>query len=193
MIIGLSGYAQSGKDTAASFFEGYERRAFADPMRDVLYTLNPIVKSGLNLQDAIDEDGWDKAKVRYPEIRRLLQVLGTEVGRAKWGDNFWVWQATKGLNSNQNIVFTDVRFPNELEEIKIFGGVTVRIVRDGVEAVNTHPSESALDDATFDFTIHNNGTLEELKAKIENLVQMLKFVEPYMRLANTHSKQGTGV
>ena len=188
MIIGLSGYAQSGKDTAASFFEGYERRAFADPMRDVLYTLNPIVKSGLNLQDAIDEDGWDKAKVRYPEIRRLLQVLGTEVGRAMWGDNFWVWQATKGLNSNQNIVFTDVRFPNELEEIKIFGGVTVRIVRDGVEAVNTHPSESALDDATFDFTIHNNGTLEELKAKIENLVQMLKFVEPYMRLANSRSE-----
>ena len=188
MIIGLSGYAQSGKDTAASFFEGYERRAFADPMRDVLYTLNPIVKSGLNLQDAIDEDGWDKAKVRYPEIRRLLQVLGTEVGRAKWGQNFWLWQATKGLNSNQNIVFTDVRFPNELEEIKIFGGVTVRIVRDGVEAVNTHPSESALDDATFDFTIHNNGTLEELKAKIENLVQMLKFVEPYMRLANSRSQ-----
>lgn len=192
MIIGLSGYAQSGKDTAASFFEGYERRAFADPMRDVLYTLNPIVKSGLNLQDAIDEDGWDKAKVRYPEIRRLLQVLGTEVGRAKWGDNFWVWQATKGLNSNQNIVFTDVRFPNELEEIKIFGGVTVRIVRDGVEAVNTHPSESALDDATFDFTIHNNGTLEELKAKIENLVQMLKFVEPYMRFADSHKNQQTG-
>lgn len=192
MIIGLSGYAQSGKDTAASFFEGYERRAFADPMRDVLYTLNPIVKSGLNLQDAIDEDGWDKAKVRYPEIRRLLQVLGTEVGRAKWGDNFWVWQATKGLNSNQNIVFTDVRFPNELEEIKIFGGVTVRIVRDGVEAVNTHPSESALDDAIFDFTIHNNGTLEELKAKIENLVQMLKFVEPYMRFADLHKNQQTG-
>lgn len=194
MIVGLSGYAQSGKDTAASFFEGYERRAFADPMRDVLYKLNPWVASDMNIQEAIETLGWDKAKVQYPEIRRLLQVLGTEVGREMWGNGFWIDQATKGLVGYKDVVFTDVRFPNEYETIKMLGGVVIRIVRDGVDAVNAHPSESALDDHTFDFTIKNNGTKAGLKSEIEGLMKTLKFAEPYMTQArfNTNRTWASG-
>lgn len=45
-IIGLSGYARSGKDAAAKVLVeefGFTRVAFADKLRDFLYALNPIV------------------------------------------------------------------------------------------------------------------------------------------------------
>ena len=51
-IIGLSGFARSGKDEAAKVLVeefGFKRVGFADKLREVLYALNPLVevKSGL--------------------------------------------------------------------------------------------------------------------------------------------------
>ena len=49
MIIGLTGYAQSGKDSVADILVknyGYTRIAFADPIRKLLYETNPAVKDG---------------------------------------------------------------------------------------------------------------------------------------------------
>ena len=46
MIIGLTGYARSGKDTVAQILVdkfGFTRVAFADPIRDFCYQVNPIV------------------------------------------------------------------------------------------------------------------------------------------------------
>lgn len=46
-LIGLSGYARSGKDEAAKVLVeeyGFQRIAFADKLREFLYALNPIVK-----------------------------------------------------------------------------------------------------------------------------------------------------
>lgn len=172
MIIGFSGYAQSGKDTAAAVLTNFERRSFAEPMRSAMYALNPIIKDELRLADAIDDYGWDKAKVMFPEIRRLLQVFGTEVGRKMWDENFWITMASRGMTPNiKNYVFTDVRFPNELKAIKDAGGVTIRVIRDGVEPVNAHPSETALNDYIFDFTINNDGTVEQLQQVVLNIVE----------------------
>lgn len=44
-VVGLTGFAQSGKDTAASFLvkRGWTRIAFADILRQSLYNLNPPV------------------------------------------------------------------------------------------------------------------------------------------------------
>ena len=46
VVIGLSGYASSGKDTVAQFLieeHGFEKIAFADPIRNMLLAMNPIV------------------------------------------------------------------------------------------------------------------------------------------------------
>jgi hypothetical protein len=110
MIIGLSGYARSGKDTVADWLclnYGYTRLSFAQPMRDAIYTLNPMVEGGNRVADLVDEYGWDIAKSN-PEVRRLLQVFGTDVGRKQFGDNFWVQQAFDKIEGTK-IVFSDVR------------------------------------------------------------------------------------
>lgn len=169
MIVGLSGYAQSGKDTAAeilclNFY--FTRKSFADPMRDALYRLNPIISTafandGQRLADYVDELGWDEAK-QLPEVRRLLQVFGTEVGRNMFGENFWIDQAFKQIEDNDRVVIADVRFPNEADAIKQRGGIVWRINRHNLSAVNSHKSEHAMDNYMFDHVIYNDGTIDDL-------------------------------
>ena len=65
-----------------------------------------------------------------------------------------------------NWIISDLRFKNELQAIKDRGGITIRVNRlnstnqNGHTYINkkdrTHPSETALDDATFDYIIDNN-------------------------------------
>jgi hypothetical protein len=170
MIIGLSGYARSGKDTVAGMLIGlhkYDNRSFADPMREALRVLNPLVKDGgYRLRLAVDDYGWDSAKTAFPEIRRLLQVVGTEVGREMFGEDFWIKQALSDVNIEDKVVFTDVRFPNEALAIKNMYGEVWRISRPGVVALNDHASENSLDDWDFDHYIFNDSDMENLKVQI---------------------------
>ena len=160
MIIGLAGYARSGKNTVADLLgHKYKQVAFADPMRAALYKMNPIIDAHIDVVDAVEEYGWDKAKDLFPEIRRLLQVLGTEVGRHMIHENVWVGIALRGMLPTDDVVITDVRFINEAIAIKKLGGEVWRVDREGVGAVNGHISEHALKDWEFDRIIENNGTI----------------------------------
>ena len=60
MIIGLSGYARSGKDTVAELLclnYDYKRVSFADPMREALYVLSPKLDSIVRLSEYVDDYG----------------------------------------------------------------------------------------------------------------------------------------
>jgi len=170
MIIGLSGYAQSGKDTVANYLSeyGFTRLAFADPIRKLLYQMNPIVKEGYRVKGVVDAYGWDRAKVEFPEIRTLLQNLGLGA-RDLFGEDFWVRQ-TVNLNRDniqKDFVVTDVRFINEAKAIKLIPNSQIwRVVRPGVEAVNGHVSETEMDNWKYDQTFFNAGTIEDLKTTI---------------------------
>ena len=76
-----------------------------------------------------------------------------------------------------NWIITDVRFPNELEAIKKHNGLTIRINRDSVLRTgkvfdtDNHESETALDNYQgFDYVIDNNGTIEELKEVVKDIL-----------------------
>lgn len=181
MIIGLSGYARSGKDTAAEALvaAGWKRVAFADTLREFLLKLNPFVRGNIEdncvafdrLSWVIDQYGWDGYKEsRYGnDIRALLQRLGTECGRELISDTIWI-DAALGKSEFNNVCITDCRFPNEAQAIKDRGGMVIRIERPGVGPANDHPSEHALADWTFDHVIHNDGSIEELHAKLHSRV-----------------------
>jgi dephospho-CoA kinase len=178
MIIGLSGYAQTGKDTVAEHLTGkygYRRVAFADPIRQALYRLDPIISlgefAGVHLSQAVDGLGWEEVKRQSAETRRLLQVLGTEVGREMFGQDFWVNQGMRNAGKFDKVVLTDVRYPNELRAIKAREGIVIRIVKPGTGAVNGHNSETALDNFSFDATIVNDGSKEDLYKKIDKVIK----------------------
>jgi hypothetical protein len=167
MIIGLSGYARSGKDTTAGMLiglHGYDNRAFASGVRELLLAINPILENGHRINEVVTNFNWEIAKAQS-ETRRLLQELGLNA-RKFFGDDVWVQRAMVGVKPGDKVVFTDVRFPNEAQTIKDLGGAIWRIQRPGVIAINNHPSESAMDDWKFDKIIVNNTGLDGLKKQI---------------------------
>lgn len=195
MIIGLSGYAQSGKDTIGSFLvkeHGFVRFAFADALKEVVYRLNPIVQTEINVddlgeyvsqdrvRDIVDTYGWEMAK-RVSEVRRLLQVMGTEAGRQVLGENIWVDTVLNQVG-DQDAVITDCRFPNEAQAVKDRGGFVVRVMRDGVDAVNAHPSETSLDNWPFDMMFRNDAPLDSTGPLVTEMYDHLKNLHSGLQL-----------
>jgi hypothetical protein len=177
-VIGLTGFAGAGKDEAANALineRGFVKVSFAEPMRTAMAALNPYVGTRFHADGVTElmryrevafKYGYDDAKRRFPEIRELMQKLGTEVGRGLFGENFWVGQAKRLIDSlpdGVQVVITDVRFPNELEMLRSYYGLMVRVERPGVEAVNGHVSEQVL---PHDVVLTNRGTVEDLHRMI---------------------------
>jgi dephospho-CoA kinase len=169
MIIGLSGYAKVGKDEVAQILVkkyGFKRIAFADPIRELLLEINPILANGYHLKTIINEEGWTLAKNKE-EVRRLLQELGVGA-RQVLGDDVWVVAALRKMeNFKQSYVITDVRFENEAVMVRQLSGEIWRIQRPGIQAVNNHVSELEMDGYKFDRVLRNEGTLEELELLIQ--------------------------
>lgn len=179
-VIGFCGYAGSGKDEAAKALVelGWERIAFADPIREIALAIDPIVSmKGFRLATLVRRHGWTKAK-ELGEVRRLLQRIGTEAGRNILGEFFWSEIGhNRAIDCGKNVVFTDVRFHNEVEMIRELGGKIIRIVRPGVGPANGHESELAIDEIETDAVIQNEGSSEELWEKVRSLVIHIERVE----------------
>lgn len=183
-VIGLMGWAQSGKDSAAAGLDDrfWKRVSFADGLREFALAVDPIINSGWlhwRLSDAVKDRGWEGAK-QEPEVRRLLQAIGTEAGRNIIGEDVWTnigaEKALDAMEDGYGVVFTDCRFANEVDLVRELGGSLVRITRPGVGPVNGHISETALDGIEPDFTIVNDGTPEELQEKLVEYARSLEKV-----------------
>jgi len=179
MIIGISGYARAGKDTTADFLvanHGFKKMSFADPMRQALLRLDPILRVGeglvMNLSQALSVMNWDELKAESPDIRPLLQRLGTEVGREMFGQNFWVDLAMKEAQKHEKVVFADVRFQNEAQAIKDLGGEVWRVEREGYSAANDHVSERDMDEFNFDYILRNDYDLSVLESLTNHLMDV---------------------
>ena len=158
-VILISGPAGSGKSTTASkLVELYEQRgtrAFIAKFAAPLYAMH----------DAALAVARSYSIPVLPKERELLQLLGTDWGRATKGDNVWVNAALSALEKVDGqsttptiAIFDDVRFENEVTGFirqlgdKVF---TVRLtcseeamsLRDvaGTAAMRNHPSEHGLD------------------------------------------------
>ncbi|WWV91857.1 deoxynucleoside monophosphate kinase [Microbacterium phage phiMiGM15] len=119
-LIGLTGYKRHGKDRTAAELEtlaGYTPAAFADPLRDFVTAIDPIVdrwndyptgpERTLRYAEAVAENGYDLAKDAIPEVRGSLVAIGQAVRDnlgVKWGLNdllggrgLWVALAEKRI------------------------------------------------------------------------------------------------
>jgi len=172
-LIGLSGYAQTGKDTAATHLADYSftRLAFADPLRAAALAVNPYIDGYRHrLSDIVGPNGWEAAK-RTPEVRAFLQRFGVAIRDID--PDFWVNATMRRIEPGKRYVITDVRFPNEAQAIKARGGFVVRVHRPGVKAVNAHVSETALDDWDFDAHLFNDGDADKYRVRVALLLEEL--------------------
>ena len=186
MIIGLTGYKGVGKDTVAAYLmkeHGFERKAFADPLKQSVAALFNIPFSKVD-QLKMDENcriivwqGPQLHPLRHADIsmREFLQRYGTEAHRDTFGDDFWLDYTLPcaGFYPGRAIVVTDVRFANEAARIRDLGGTVVRVIRENAAPGEQTPHRSELQDFDWDYIVQNDGTLRQLYDNVEELLSVV--------------------
>lgn len=168
-LVGISGKKGSGKSTLAkklildaqvetANLINYKQMSFANTLKEMAAVAIGCSRVSLN------EETFKQQPVPFaPDvtIRKVLQVLGTEVGR-QLDPDFWVKRLFADWSKSQFWVIDDVRFPNEVKAIQDRGGIVIRLNAAGLDTHDAHPSEIALDNYDgFDYTIFNEKRSEE--------------------------------
>lgn len=195
----LGGKKAAGKDTLALFLKDYledtqslkvELIGMSDPLLEALLVLNPFVVEAISgapkrVLELYKELGEDYTALKEdPEVRRLLQTLGTDLVRNMIDDEAWVKIAERKVRENAEkgifTILTGIRFPNELAIAeKVGGAYTVYVDRDSPEdssaqdSNKAHSSEHALSPGDFLEIIENKGDLESLKMQAIRLGEMI--------------------
>lgn len=180
-FLGVGGYGFSGKDTFADILaERYEwkKHYMSEPLEAALIALDPFLPMYSPSGDVV---GWEHYSVLHkrvgyneskknPEARRLLQILGTSVGRNMFGENCWVnigyTNCKLDMDKGFNVALTGIRFSNELKMATKLHGFNVWIDRPGFGPVNGHVSDNSLGPSDFDLILRNDGSLEDLKSTV---------------------------
>ena len=210
MIIGFVGFIGSGKDTAADYlvnFHEFRRDSFANTLKDAVAAvfgwdrvlLEGRTKEAREWREQVDT--WWAERLGMPNLtpRWVLQYWGTEVCRIGFHDDIWIASLeNKMRKTSDNIVISDVRFPNEIKAIHNAGGIVVRvkrgdnpewydaavsanagpngnatwsISRSKLEKLKIHASETAWVGGDIDYIISNDTSIDDLFKQIKNLVE----------------------
>lgn len=212
MIIGICGFIGSGKDTIADYLVNihqFRRESFAGTLKDACAAvfgwdrtmLEGRTKQAREWREQVDE-WWSKRLDQAITPRWILQYWGTEVCRRGFHDDIWIASLENKLRTSQDdVVISDCRFPNEIKAIRDQGGIVLRVVRgpepewydhavnmnrgpernllwstakQSMEKYNIHASETAWVGTEFDAVLDNNGTLDELYQQVNDLLQDLR-------------------
>jgi hypothetical protein len=172
-ILFICGYAQSGKDTVATMCSceyGFRRLAFADALKRAC-----AAEHNLPLELFFDNATKDAPLVGSTKTPRDLVLAHAIVARARDMDVYSKQIVTEIRWSQKPIpvVISDWRYLREYDFIvsKFPDAhiMRVRVVRDGV-VPSSDPSEHDLDDTPMDAVIHNNGTIEDLREAVRQLL-----------------------
>lgn len=182
-VIGLGGRLRAGKDEVADHLvreHGFVKIGMSDALHRAMMVLDPIIELEVpsafsngyprvrRYSDIIKRRGYVEAK-KVLEVRRLLQRLGTEVGRDIIGENVWVditaSTIASHLRGGRSVVVTGIRFSNELRMIFQFAGRAIWVERPDESAASgaaRHASENGVTPEMFDQVLLNDGTLADL-------------------------------
>jgi hypothetical protein len=142
MIVGISGFINSGKNTVASILtEKYNFRqdSFAASLKDACAMmfdwprdlLEGDTSDSRKWREEVDE--WWSVKLNIPEFspRLALQLIGTDVMRDHFNPGMWFLTLENRIRKNpdQHVVISDVRFPNEIKFIQEHGGIMLKVNR----------------------------------------------------------------
>lgn len=142
MIIGVSGFINSGKTTVANRLTenyGFRRDSFATSLKDACamifdwprHLIEGDTLESREWREQVDE--WWSVKLNIPNFspRLALQLIGTDALRNHFNEGLWFLTLENRVRKNphQHVVISDVRFPNEIKFIQEHGGAMVKVNR----------------------------------------------------------------
>jgi hypothetical protein len=202
MIIGLVGFIGSGKGTVGDILEqkGFIKDSFAKPLKDACAVMfgwsRELLEGDTEMSRKWREQPdsyWSEKFGREFTPREALQKMGTEAGRDVFHKDIWVISLLNRAKG-KDVVVTDVRFQNEIKYIQDNGGIVIRVKR-GVDPdwftwlekiqldtertkfmqfENIHKSEWDWVGCEFNYTIANNGTIQDLGKDVERVLRFIK-------------------
>lgn len=204
-IVGVVGLIGSGKNTIGDILESkydYTKMSFADSLKNavsVIFGWPRHLLEGDTLESRVfreqEDRYWSEKMDRPISPRIVLQQVGTECMRNTFGSDIWIASLEKKITDSniENIVITDVRFPNEIASIRKLGGKVIRVKRgpdpnwfDYARSDNSysthlmtthfpeiHNSEWAWIGSKFDYTIENDFDLKHLDKCIEGMLSSI--------------------
>lgn len=173
---------QQGKSTACQLLQKRyltQRLSFAAPLKDMLRVLmEHCLLSEEEVERCFHHSKEDPIAPLHKSYRYLARTLGTEWGREVVSSTMWVDIMESKIKRYSGwpggICIDDMRFQNELEMLQRNGFKIIQIIRDTDRdpSQDQHVSDTALKSFTdFDYVIHNNGTLLDLRKQLELLVE----------------------
>ena len=189
MLIGICGLIGSGKDTVAERLvthHGYKRDSFAKSLKDAVSSmfnwdrkmLEGDTKESRAWREQPDEF-WSKKFGKEVTPRWVLQYFGTEVMRQNMYDAIWI-DSVINRYKGDNTVISDTRFMNEIKTIRENNGVIILVKRgelpsqEWMTSNGRHKSEWDWMSSKFDYTIENNGTLDDLNDSVDDIIHQLQ-------------------
>jgi hypothetical protein len=184
-IIGISGKKEHGKDTVANIILNtipgkFKTLSFARPIKESL-----SISMNIPIEYFDDRDKKEVILEEWGQTpRQLAQWYGTDVFRNQIDPDIWIKNMEFRINAFYNdkknqdkvIVITDARFDNELELIWRLGGKVWNVdASERVKRINkdTHISENGIT-LKPDIYIDNNGTMNDLKNQIDEIMGYLR-------------------
>ena len=182
MIIGISGKAGSGKDTVAEMLQDcssgkFKSIAFADKLREICSLL-----TGIPVRKWSEREFKDRPNT-------LLKMTGREylvkvgMGLRKVNPKIFLEALENNLEGGaietapgaQDYLITDTRMRNEADFIRQeLKGYVIRVNRPGL-STGESATETDLDHYPhFHLMIENDGTLHDLRRKVESAYHFLK-------------------
>jgi hypothetical protein len=184
ILIGVTGRKFSGKDTIGDYLvkhHGFIRLAYADTLKEALKIVFSFTDEQLygEKKETVDEY-WSHTP------RELLQSIGTELFRDElpklrknMTSDIWIKAVNRRMidlrkRGYNRFVVTDVRFPNEVDYIKNSSGVVWKVNRLMAKITQAdHASEAHIDNFECSYEFHNNSTLLNLYAGVDEQIKKL--------------------
>ena len=178
VLIGVHGKPRAGKDTIAYYLMGkhnFVRFGPGDPVKRTA-----AVMFDVDIKNFYDDKLKDAMNPYWKMTHRdILQKVGKESSRDVFGEDFWMCHIEKKLltlpDDVPGLVLPDIRYANETHWVRDHGGLMIFVERPNRPAVadESHPAEQGLPLELADIIIPNDGTIEDLHAKIDLIVEPL--------------------
>lgn len=178
LLIGISGKARSGKDTAAWLLVDQLRRWGIDARRygwaDALKAVCRV-EYGMKGKDAVL---LQQVGVQYREgIRAASDEVW--VPHLQPTPNVWVNALLDAITEDAPdiAIIPDCRFPNELAAVRASGGFVIRLERPSRPATgrdDAHISETVLDGESFEFVVVNDDTTGTLLQRLNPALRAIE-------------------